>query len=218
MKRRIGIINGKPIIEGDSNILNKNEISYIESGNFINLKERDKNGNLKSLNADYSFIIPHSYPFNCECINYDKFLNYKKFSDFLNIFTFLGNIKGSIKSMHSIIICEIITDHKIKEIRFKGKNCCGYFLINKNGDSQHINISNKAWPVGIDDFIKVSVENFKSGAFIPLRIAANKYNSWSIEIIDSNDKVFTYTGNSIFNLKMNNTYRFNRTIQESQWV
>ena len=92
------------------------------------------------------------------------------------------------------------------------------FLINKNGNFQHININNKAWPIGADDFIKVSVENFKSGAFIPLRIAANKYNSWSIEIIDSNDKVFTYTGNSIFNLKMNNTYRFNRTIQESQWV
>lgn len=216
--RRIGTLNGKPIIEGDSNILSKNEISYIESGNFINLKERDENGNLKSLYADYSFIIPHSYPFNCEYINYDKFSYYKKFSDFLNIFTFLGNINGSIKSMHSIIICEITTDHLIKEIRFRGKNCCGYFLINKNGDSQHINISNKAWPVGTDDFIKVSVENFKSGAFIPLRIAANQYNNWTIEIIDSNDKVFTYTGNSIFNLKINNTYRFNRTIQESQWV
>ena len=123
MKRRVGTINGKPIIEGDNNTLTKNEISYTQNGNFINLKERDKNGNLESLNADYSFIIPHSYPFNCECINYDKFSNYKNFSDFLNIFTFLGNIKGSIKSMHSIIICEIITDHKIKEIRFKGKNC-----------------------------------------------------------------------------------------------
>ena len=42
MKRRIGTIKGKPIIEGDTNILNKNEISYIESGNFINLNEREK--------------------------------------------------------------------------------------------------------------------------------------------------------------------------------
>ena len=218
MKRRIGIIKGKPIIEGDNNIITKNEISYTQIGNFINLKERDKNGNLESLNADYSFIIPHSYRFNCEYINYDKVPGYMNFSNFLNIFTFLGNIKDSLKSMHSIIICEITTDHKIKEIRFRGKNCCGYFLINKNGDSQHINISNKAWPVDADNFIKVSIENFKSGAFIPLRIAADKYDNWNIEIIDSNDKVFTYTGNSTFNLKMNKTYHFNRTIQESQWV
>ena len=31
--KRIGTLNGQPIIEGDNNILNKNEISYTQTGN-----------------------------------------------------------------------------------------------------------------------------------------------------------------------------------------
>lgn len=218
MKRRIGTINGKPIIEGDNNILTKNEISYTQNGNFINLNERDKNGNLTSLNGDYRFVIPHTYNFNCDYINYDKIPTHIDLANFLIGFPPSFFINNRLIKSHSAIMCVITTDHKIKEIRFKGKNCCGYFLMNKNGDSEHITINNEKWSEDLDDYIQVIVENFKSNIFIPLYIAANTYNGYSIEIIDSNDKIYTFTSTKQWTAKANAINRFARTIQESQWV
>lgn len=47
-KKKIGVLNGKPVIQGDPNLITKNEILYKNDNNTIQLQERQGN-ELKSL-------------------------------------------------------------------------------------------------------------------------------------------------------------------------
>ena len=52
--KRIGTLNGKPIVQGDENLLKKNTILYKENNGKIELSEREDSGKIDNITSDNS--------------------------------------------------------------------------------------------------------------------------------------------------------------------
>lgn len=52
--KRIGTLNGKPIVQGDENLLKKNTILYKEKNGKIELSEREDSGKIDNITSDNS--------------------------------------------------------------------------------------------------------------------------------------------------------------------
>lgn len=52
--KRIGTLNGKPVVQGDENLLKKNTILYKENNGKIELSEREDSGKIDNITSDNS--------------------------------------------------------------------------------------------------------------------------------------------------------------------
>ena len=62
MKKRIGELNGKPIVVGDENMVTINEVHYSIIDDIVVLKVRKSDGKLHAITVDETADVPSTGP------------------------------------------------------------------------------------------------------------------------------------------------------------